>query len=238
MAMQRKPVEFYLMFAVIAITAWHVRSFLATKDAELASWVIGGVLGACCFLFAHRFFSGGAARAPAFVALIVSSLYSVNMQYAFFDAKDIAEGALTYDLAGWNLNALVLGLWAPTFEILLGWLFSAMTKGHSAVTKGNRPSRWDAVFDAAAMRAAATLKPKSEKPAPQPEAHPATESAQPAQVDSGVSANALQAAAMRENGMKVTEIAGALQVSERTVYNLLKSAKKPVLHTNGHGGAS
>lgn len=240
--MNRKPAEFWLMFAVIAITAWHVRSFLATKDADFASWVIGAVLGACCFLFAHRFFSGGAARVPAFFALVISSIYSVNMQYAYFDAKDIAEGALTYDLAGWNLNALVLGLWAPTFEVLLGWLFSAMTKGHSAVTKGNQPSRWDAVFDAAAMRAAATLKPKSEKPAPQPEALPANVPVTLLQDSCKIPANSLQAAAMRENGMKVTEIAGSLQVSERTVYNLLKAAKKqPATNTNGngyHGGAS
>ena len=233
--MKHKPVEFYLMFAVIAITAWHVRSFLATKDADFASWVIGAVLGACCFLFAHRFFSGGAARTPAFFALVISSVYSVNMQYAYFDAKDIAEGALTYDLAGWNLNALVLGLWAPTFEILLGWLFSAMTKGHAPMTKGNRPSRWDSIFDAAAMRAAATLKPKGEKPTPQPETQPASESVSLLQDPCKIPANSLQAAAMRENGMKVTEIAGALQVSERTVYNLLKAAKKaPVTHTNGH----
>lgn len=232
--MDRKPAEFWLMFAVIAITAWHVRSFLATKDAELASWIIGAVLGACCFLFAHRFFSGGAARVPAFFALAISAVYSVNMQYAYFDAKDIAEGALTYDLGGWNLNALVLGLWAPTFEILLGWLYSAMTKGQPAMTKGNQPSRWSAVFDAAAMRAAATLKPKPEPVASQPEAQPASEPVTLLQDSCKISANSLQATAMRENGMKITEIAGALQVSERTVYNLLKAAKKtPAIHTNG-----
>lgn len=229
--MNKKPAEFYLMFAVIGITAWHVRSFLATKDAEIASWIIGALLGACCFLFAHRFFSGGAARLPASIALAISAAYSVNMQYAYFDAKDIAENAMIYDVGGWNFNALVLGLWAPTFEILLGWLFSAMTKGHVAQAEVPNPYL-SAIGAALAQRAVSALQPKVQ-PAIQPEPQPAKpEPAQPE--DSG---SILQASAMRANGMKVTEIAGAMQVSERTVYNLLKKAKQPTIATNGHSMA-
>jgi DNA-binding CsgD family transcriptional regulator len=228
--MKSKPAEFWWMLAVIAITAWHVRSFLATKDAMLASWVIGLVLGGCNFLFASRFFSARA-RVPAFVALCIGAAYSVSMQYAYFDAKDIAQNAITYDLLGRNVNALVLAVWAPTFEILLGWLYSAMTAGHTdqAVTG---PSRWSAVADALARRAVATLQP----PAPQivqAELQPVALEIQ----HESLSENAVQARNMRANGMKIGDIASALQVSERTVYNLLKAVKQPKIHTNGHSMA-
>lgn len=224
--MNRKPAEFFLMFAVIAITAWHVRSFLATKDAEFASWIIGFVLGACCFLFAHRFFSGGRAAVPAFFALCIGAAYSVSMQYSYFDANDIAQDAVIYQTYGWNINALVLALWAPTFEILLGWLYSAMVGEHVAEAG---PSRWSAIGDALANRAVAALQPD-----PQSSVQPDPPTAKSAIAPVAPSAKALQATAMRANGMRPPEIAVKMQISERTVYNLLKSMKPIEPVTNGH----
>lgn len=232
----KRTAEFWVMFAVIAITAWHVRGFLATKDHELASWIIGLVIGLCNFLFAHRLFSG---KAPvwAFISLCIGAAYSVFMQYVYFDQKDLASNADIYDFYGWNLEALVLAVWAPTFEILLGFLYSAMQKDEPESVAES--IQWSAVADAMVNRAVDILQPKEDtklqvdvrevKPAKK---KPAKKSI------AGSQGKALQAQSMKDNDMKVKDIATSLQVSERQVYNLLNEAKglrevQPA-STNGH----
>lgn len=232
----KRTAEFWVMFAVIAITAWHVRGFLATKDHELASWIIGLVIGLCNFLFAHRLFSG---KAPgwAFTSLCIGAAYSVFMQYVYFDQKDLDSNSIIYYFYGWNLEALVLAVWAPTFEILLGFLYSAMQKDAPQVV--TESIQWSAVTGALVNRAVDMLQPK-EKAQLQAVVHegkPAKKNPAKKSI-AGSQGKALQAQGMKDNDMKVKDIATSLQVSERQVYNLLNEAKElrkvhPV-STNGH----
>lgn len=127
--------ELVAMVAVITITSYHVSQYMSAKDFWAIALVQGVVLGFCNFLMAHNIFRpGSTSRLPSFVGLVFFALVSVGMQYTYFSRAEGIGGAY---LLGVNLEALILGMWAPTAEIILGWVHAANSRDEQPATEPN-----------------------------------------------------------------------------------------------------
>lgn len=114
--------EHWAMGAVIAVSTWHVLQHMNEVEGSLVvASLMGIVLGGLNALFAFRLFERkGENLWPAATGLVLSVVVSTYMQYAFYDAN---SSLTRYDWGFINLSAFLSGVWAPLFEVVLGWLY-------------------------------------------------------------------------------------------------------------------
>jgi HTH domain len=110
------------MAAVITISTWHVSQHMrVVEGSQIVAVIMGAVLGFLNAVFAMRYFEErDEVRWPAGFGVAFSAIVSIWMQYGFYDTN---SDLVPYMAGSVNLNALMFGAWAPTFEILLGWLY-------------------------------------------------------------------------------------------------------------------
>ena len=139
--------------AAIGISSWHVGSYMATFDGWIMASIMGATLGFCNFLCAKNIFEAGStSRFPSFVGLVFFAVTSTWMQYTYFNINPNIGTTWAY---GVNMDALVLGLWAPAAEILLGWIYAAgSSKANTSIVRPERSavSKWSRLAEAVTVR--------------------------------------------------------------------------------------
>lgn len=130
--------EHLLVVAVIVLSTWHVGHYMNNAEGHwLIAAVMGAVLGSCNALFAMRFFEDeGQTRKPALVGMLVFAGVSIWLQYGFYAEN---HGVTNYLIYSVNINALVQGAWAPTAEMLIGWLYGKrLQKSRGSQTEADK----------------------------------------------------------------------------------------------------
>ena len=130
--------EHLLVVAVIVLSTWHVGHYMNNAEGHwLIAAVMGAVLGSCNALFAMRFFEDeGQTRRPALVGMLVFAAVSIWLQYGFYAEN---HGVTNYLVWSMNVNALVQGAWAPTAEMLIGWLYGKrLQKSRGSQTEADK----------------------------------------------------------------------------------------------------